>query len=288
MKLLKAPLLHFLIAGALLFGGYEWLNRGTPITRPEGVVRIGEGEIRWLRQTFTSQWRREPTAEEMSGLVATLVEEELLAREGRALGLDQNDTIVRRRLAQKVGFMVADTTRIADPDESELRGFYATHPERYRRAPRITFDQVYFSRDRRLSAEADAKAALQLAAGGDNTRPAEGDRLLLNDTFIDLDPKAVESLFGAEFVNAIFVLPPGSWHGPVKSAFGVHLVNVRAVRAAEPKPFEEVRQTITADWHREQDITTRTQYIAKLREKYGVVIDDAAAKVVVPTGKAAQ
>jgi len=166
VKLLKAPLLHFLIAGCLLFGGYEWLNRGTPISPSEGAVRIGEGEILWLQQTFTNQWRREPTPDEMNGLVATLVEEELLTREGRALGLDQNDTIVRRRLAQKVSFMVADTTRIADPDESELRGFYAARGERYRRAPRISFDQVYFGRDRRLNAEADAKEALQMAVGG--------------------------------------------------------------------------------------------------------------------------
>ena len=114
VKLLREPLLHFLIAGVLLFGGYEWLNHHTPASQAEEAVRIGDGEIHWLRQTFTNQWRREPTPEEMNGLLATLVEEELLAREGRALGLDQNDTIVRRRLAQKLSFMVAETRRIAE------------------------------------------------------------------------------------------------------------------------------------------------------------------------------
>lgn len=279
MKLLREPLLHFLIAGALLFGGYEWLNRSTQALPAEGAVRIGEGEIHWLRQTFTNQWQREPTPEEMNGLVATLVEEELLAREGRALGLDQNDTIVRRRLAQKVGFMVADTTRIADPGEDELRSFYATHAERYRTAAKISFSHIYFSRERRPDAEADATEALRLAAGDGAARPAEGDRLLLDDSYTDLDLQAVESLFGPDFARAIFAQSPESWRGPVKSAFGVHLVNVRAVRPSDPKPFEEVRKTVVAEWHREQDIATRTNYLARLRAKYGVVIDDGARKV---------
>jgi hypothetical protein len=102
VKLLREPLFHFLIAGALLFAGYEWLNRGKPQSEALEPVRIGEGEARWLRETFASQWRRQPTADEFNGLLATLVNEEVLAREARALGLDQDDTIVRRRLAQKL------------------------------------------------------------------------------------------------------------------------------------------------------------------------------------------
>jgi hypothetical protein len=280
VKLLREPLLHFLIAGALLFGGYEWLNRSTPTSQAEGAVRIGEGEIHWLRQTFTNQWQREPTPEEMNGLLATLVEEELLAREGRALGLDRNDTIVRRRLAQKVGFMVADTTRIADLGDGELRSFYAAHAEHYRTATKISFSHVFFSRERRPDAEADATEALRLAAGAGATRPTEGDRLLLDESYVDLDLQAVESLFGPDFARAIFALPPGSWQGPVKSAFGVHLVNVHAVRPSEPKPFEEVRKEVTEEWHHQQDIATRRDYLARLRGKYGVVIDDNARKVL--------
>ena len=81
----------------------------------------------------------------MNGLLATLIEEELLAREARALGLDQNDTIVRRRLAQKLTFIVEDTSRIADPSEDELRRFHSEHAERYRTDPRITFRHIFFS-----------------------------------------------------------------------------------------------------------------------------------------------
>jgi parvulin-like peptidyl-prolyl isomerase len=111
-------------------------------------------------------------------------------------------------------------------------------------------------------------------------RPAEGDRLPLDDSYTDIDLQAVESLFGPDFALAIFALPPGSWRGPVKSAFGVHLLNVLAVRPSSPKPFEEVRKMVVSEWHHEQELATREDYIDRLRAKYGVVIDDWARQVL--------
>lgn len=281
MRLLREPLLHFLIAGALLFGGYEWLNRGAPTSQPEGPVRIGEGEVRWLRETFANQWRREPTGEEMNGLIVTLVEEELLAREARALGLDQNDTIVRRRLAQKVTFLVEDTSRIADPGEEELRRFYEAHAERYRTEPKVSFSHIFFSRERRPHADADARAALTMvsAASLQSVKPPEGDPLPLEDAFVDVDFQAVSGLFGPEFARAVFALPPGSWSGPVTSAFGIHLVRVTRLRQAEPRRFEDVRDAVVTDWRRQREIETKAAYVAKLRDKYGVVVDDGARSI---------
>ena len=107
---LTAPQLG-IVAGAVLFGGYALVNRGEPDTVAAAPIHIGDGEVRWLRETFANQWRREPTSEELNGLLASLLEEELLAREARALGLDQNDTIVRRRLAQNDSFFGEITRR---------------------------------------------------------------------------------------------------------------------------------------------------------------------------------
>ena len=113
-RLLKEPLLHFLVLGALLFAVYSWLNRSLPDNKSAaGTVRITSNEIAWLKETWSRQWQREPTRDELRGLVTDFLKEELLAREARALGLDQNDTIVRRRLAQKLEFLVQDTSRLA-------------------------------------------------------------------------------------------------------------------------------------------------------------------------------
>jgi len=114
---------HFLPAGAVVFGGYAGLNPGARTEPMPDPIRIGAGEARWVREAFPSQGRREPTPDEMSGLLATLLDEELLAREARALGLDQHDTMVRRRQAQKLGFLVEDTARLAEPGDAQLRRF---------------------------------------------------------------------------------------------------------------------------------------------------------------------
>ena len=170
-RLLKEPLLHFVVLGTLLFGAYEWMNRGARNEGPAKQVRVSEGDVRWLVQTWSRQWQRQPTREELRGLVTNFLKEELLAREARAMGLDENDTIVRRRLAQKVEFLMQDTSRLAEPTDDDLRKFYAAHPERFQTDARISFTHVFFSREKHKDAAADAKTAL--AKLNDGTAKAE-------------------------------------------------------------------------------------------------------------------
>ena len=134
MQLLREPLLHFAVAGAILFGGYSWLNNPRADTTAVEPVRIGEGDVRWLKQTWSSQWLREPSADELKGLVDDLLNEKLMAREAEAMGLEQDDTIIRRRLAQKLKFLVEDTAQLAEPSEAELRQFYAANATPFRDA----------------------------------------------------------------------------------------------------------------------------------------------------------
>jgi hypothetical protein len=145
-RLLKEPLLHFLVLGALLFGAYAWLDRGGQIGPTARQVRIGEADVAWLTTTWTRQWQREPTRDELRGLVVDYLKEELLAREAREMRLDENDTVVRRRLAQKLEFIVQDVSRLADPTDVELRSFHAAHSERFQTDPQASFKQIYLSR----------------------------------------------------------------------------------------------------------------------------------------------
>ena len=259
MKLLREPLFHFIIAGALLFAGYEWLNRGKQQPEASEPVRIGEGEARWLRETFASQWRRQPTADEFNGLLATLVNEAVLAREARALGLDQDDTIVRRRLAQKLTFLIEDTARIAEHGRGRAdRRYYAAHAQLYSTQPLVSFRHVFFSPQRRPDAEADARQAL--AALDAPTRPASrpfGDALIIADSFNEIDTQAVSSLFGPAFARDLFGSSAGLVERAVESSFGVHLVEVTFKREAEPRRFEDVRQTVADDWRRQRMPTRR-------------------------------
>jgi hypothetical protein len=284
LKLLRDPLLHFVLAGAILFGGYELINRGDvnpPATDP---IRIGEGELRWLKDTFANQWQRPPSEEELRGLVAGFLEEELLAREAKVLGLDQNDTIVRRRLAQKLEFLIDDTSRIVDPNDDELRRFYDANAERFRAGARVSFTQLFFNPERRQHAEADARAALvSIPATGANDAAALGDPILLENEFHEVDEGTVSKVFGADFAQAIFLLEPGPWAGPVKSGYGVHLVRVTSLSEATVRPFEEIRPKILEEWRHQQEAEAKAVYLGKLREKYGVIIDNNASRLFAPS-----
>ena len=274
MRLLKEPLVHFVVAGAVLFGGYSLINRSVQSPSLAEPVRIGEGEVRWIKETFSSQWRRAPTAEELSGLLAGFLEEDLLAREARALGLDQGDTIIRRRLAQKLTFLVNDTLRVADPSEGELRQFYAANVGRFQTGPRVSFSQIFFNPEHRRNAESDAEAALiSVSASGSRASQPLGDPLLLEDNFVDVDEQSLSNMFGADFAQAVLALMPGAWSQPIKSGFGVHLVHLISLRPAESPRFEEVRNKVLAEWRHQRETEMKAAYLEKLREKYGVVIE---------------
>ena len=180
MTLLREPLLHFAVAGVVLFSVYAWLNGSRPA--PDGVepVRIGAGEVQWLKETYSNQWLRPPDANELQGLVTDLVNEELLAREAQAMGLGEDDTIIRRRLAQKLKFLVEDTSRLAEPTDAELRQYFEANAARFEDSPRVSFSQIYFNPENRKDAAKDA--GLVLAGLSTNASPdvAElGDRFLL-------------------------------------------------------------------------------------------------------------
>lgn len=267
---LKEPLLHFLIAGAFLFGAYAWLNRGG-VDAPR-VVRITTVEVNWLRETWTRQWQRPPSEQELRGLVADYLKEELLAREARELGLDENDTIVRRRLAQKMEFLVQDTARIAEPGEDALRQFYEGRRAQYQTPSHISFTQLYFR------TEAKAQRALKGLATRDATDPADSSMLPREVT--NADEQAVASQFGPAFAAEVFALAPARWMGPVASSYGFHLVWVNEQQPAQVRPFEQVRAQVLEEWHRLQQAKASELFFAGLLRKYELVLDDSLKPLI--------
>ncbi len=280
MKILREPLVHFVLAGAVLFAAYSWVTRNTAATNSEEPVHITEGDVQWITETWSKQWLRQPNPDELRGLINDLVDEELFAREALEMGLEKDDTIVRRRLAQKLKFLVADTTHLVDPSDTELRRFYEANLGRYQTAGTISFTQVFFNAANHKDAEGDAKAALaelQAAGSGSDLAATMGDQLLLDPTFQNVDETTVSNIFGPDFARDVFGLKPGVWSGPIKSGYGLHLVLLDASSAAQQRPFEEVRDQVLKEWWAEKEDAANRDYMARLREKYGVVLDDAVA-----------
>jgi hypothetical protein len=266
---LHEPLLHFLFAGALLFAAYGWLNREQASGLRE--VRIGAAEINWLKETWTRQWQRPPTEEELRGLVADFLKEDLLAREARELRLDDNDIVVRRRLAQKMRFVIEDTATLAEPTDDELRRLLAANAAAYQAPARTDFSQLYFK------TEAGAQAALKrLAQKSAGDTGQLGENTLLERDYSGLDSAVVTSVFGPKFAEGLFSVETGGWQGPLASGYGFHLVFVSARQPPQARPFEELRPQLRAEWQRRQQAQASEQYFADLLKKYTIVADDSA------------
>lgn len=275
-RLLREPLLHFLLLGGLIFAVNAW--RGRQPAQVEAAVHIDvtAGVIAWLREGFTRQWHREPDAVELRGLVDDHIREEVLHREALALGLDRDDTIVRRRMAQKMEFLTQDIAAASEPDDAQLRKYLEDHAERYALPARVSFQHVYFSKQRRgARLEADAREALAALAQGANEETL-GDPFLREHAFAQADAAEIEAAFGPGFAGQVLALPQGEWRGPVASSYGLHLVRVGERTEPQPPPFEAVREVLGRDLVDERRRAANQELVERLKQRYQIRVDEAA------------
>jgi len=142
-RILREPLLHFLLLGAVLFAAYGVLS-GSGASELGRIV-VMQGKIDNLQASFSRVWQRPASQAELDGLVQDYIREEVLAREAMALGLDKDDTVIRRRLRQKMEFISDDISAQAQPTDAELSAYLQAHPDSFRVEQRFTFSQVYLN-----------------------------------------------------------------------------------------------------------------------------------------------
>ena len=272
-RLLAEPVLHFLLLGAGLFGLHSALGRAPDQDAAAAEVVVSRGRIAALAETFARQWGRPPSGDELSALVQDFVREEVLMREALLLGLDRDDTIVRRRLAQKMEFLSEDLVSTLVPGEDDLRAFLAAHPERFRTETRLTFSQVHLDplkRGARL--EADAAALLgTLRAGLVAMMP--GDSRMLEAEQRDLTSREVEATFGSAFAARLAELPLDTWEGPIASSYGVHLVRVERRLVGAVPALDDVREAVAREWTAARRVELKTVQLQELLARYRVTIE---------------
>ena len=209
-RLAREPLVHFLAIGAALFVFFAWRGGGAAPSR----VVVTPGRIDHLVAGFTKTWQRPPNGDELKALVDEFVREEIATREAKAMGLDADDTIIRRRLRQKLEFVVEDAAAAAPVTDQELERYLAEHPEKFQLEPRVSLRQVYVSRDRRgETADVDARAILDSlrALGPDAAIDQVGDPLMVPQEIGLASRSDVARLFGESFAEAVLELEPGVW-----------------------------------------------------------------------------
>jgi len=275
MKVLRDPLLHFVILGAALFLVYA-LATGAFSSDDGRRIEIDESEIELLAGIFERQWGRPPTPEELRGIISARVREEVLYRKALAVELDKNDVVVRRRMVQKMELLTEDLVLAADPTEDELRRFFEEHREEYRIPPRITFSHVYFNADRRgAAAEDDARrvlAELRAETPPPDRAPERGDSTMIGYDFGLETPDDVRRVFGTRFADALFELESG-WQGPVISGYGLHLVHIDQRVEGRVREYEEVRDRLAEHFNRVRRDRASDAMYESLAGQYVIVID---------------
>ncbi len=276
-SLLSEPLLHFLCIGAALFLLFEVFD--DPAGPQSSRVVITNGQIEFLKASYARTRQRPPTKLELQGLIDGHVQEEIFYREALALGLDKNDTVIRRRLKQKLELMSDDLVGIIVPSDEQLQEFIATHTESFRIEPQIAFRHVYLNvYQRGNAAEDEAIRLLALLTDEANKSDLDtlGDSLMLPKSF-NLSPVSeIAKMFGKPFSLELINSNPGQWTGPVQSGYGLHLILVTEHVAGKMPQLDDIRETVEWEWSAAHRKELKENIYNELRERYTVVFEQPA------------
>ncbi len=276
MKFFREPLVHFLIIGAALFAVYAYW--GQQDTEEQGrTINISAGEINWLTDIWKKRWMRAPTDEERAGLINQYLREMVLYREAVAMGLDKDDSVIRRRLGQKLEFLSQDLITPQPPTEEELRAYFDKHMDRYQKPDLVTMTQIFIDPDLRGDTTlADAEAIKkQLEALKEFPRDTQGygDPFMLQNYYPERTEAELLKLFGSGFAESVFELSPGQWHGPVLSGYGTHLVYVHDHQKSAPPTFSDAEEQVKQEWDHDKRLELNEQFVASVIARYDITIE---------------
>lgn len=269
-RLLREPLVHFLLIGAALFIVFGLVNEDYS-SKTEKQVVVTAGRIAQLENIFAKTWQRPPSAEELKGLIDDFVLEEIYYRQAVAMGIDRDDTVIRRRLRQKFEFLTDDIAAAATPDDEQLAAYLTANTDAFRRDTTYTFEQVYINPDR-SGVDRESYFDSQLAALRAG-KVVEGDSVLLPRFFETTPGRVVDSNFGSDFAAKLDVLPAGDWQGPIESGLGLHLIRIEKRVEGTVPDLAEIRPTVEREWAHEKRQESRRIINEKLLNDYEIVIE---------------
>lgn len=269
MKLLKEPALYFVIIGGLLFAFYQKFDPNALEPGDDEVV-VTSGRIEQLATVFQKTWQRPPTREELEGQVDDFILQEIYYREAKAAGLDQDDTLIRRRLRQKLEFLTDDLAA-TEPTDAELEEFIEKNPDRFALPGSLSFRQIFFNPDK-LGDRPDEALGTAAALLEEGKEP-EGHSTLLPATMRDATPIQITGTYGQEFADRVAGLEAGNWVGPIRSTYGFHFVKVDDRKAGGMPDLDQVKPQVQRGWEHEQRERFREEFNRKLLEKYDVSVE---------------
>jgi peptidyl-prolyl cis-trans isomerase C len=275
-KCLREPFIHFLILGGLLFGLYEFTSSDSTAAS-ESTLKISLEMIQTLEEQWLARNGRDVEESVLDELIENLIREELLVREAKRLGLDQNDVIIHRRLMQKMDFLAANLSSMAVPDDEVLQGYYEANKEAYRVDEKRSFTHIYFSGEKRgANAEADAQAFLDkpLEEKALESRRNVGDNFILTYDYKARSQQQVAQVFGTKFSEKLFALEILNWQGPIVSEYGAHLVYLESIERSYIPEIAGIYKKLVDNYMQEQLVILKDRNYQEMRSRYRIILEN--------------
>jgi peptidyl-prolyl cis-trans isomerase C len=283
MKFLREPLVQFLFLGGLIYFAYGLLAPETEEDTSRNIV-VNKSKVQWMQASWEKRRNRLPTQEELDGLIAQYVKEKILYNEAVKMGLDKDDGMIRRRLAQKVEFLAKDLVIYTPPTEQDLKKYYDEHQDKYTPDATYTFMQIYFNPDKRGNATLDdankAKEILNKEKSNIQDFTRFGDNFMVGSSFEATSEFNIGRNFGTGFSQELVKLEPGKWHGTILSGYGVHLVYIKEIVIPPVKPLSQVKDEVLQAWTSERQRKLNEDFYAALKEAYTIVVEDENVSVL--------
>jgi len=270
-RFLAAPFLHFLLIGFVIFiSSYYILRR-----RETHKIIIDKAVIAKLNLSWETQFGKTPTNNELKIALDDYVRQEVLVREAQNLGLNQDDEIIKRRLQQKMAFIIKDNIVVPDPTQAVLETYYKENASKFSDAPKVSFTHIYFSADNNSSEKAKQRAATVLQGLQNGTTPQRapqlGDHFMLLYDYNNVDKTEAQGLFGdSQFTDSLFTVKENRWTGPFLSGYGWHLLFVNKKLANTVPPLSEIKDKVIESYKNDKLNQMDNEAIEKLVDKYTV------------------
>lgn len=268
-RLLREPLLHFALVGSLIFIAFELSNNDQQTTN--NVITVSSARISQIKSQFESTWKRPPTATELDNLIEGHIRQEVYYRSALSLELDRNDAVVRRRMQQKMEFLIDTGAYLEEPSPAELNTYFSANNLTYRQSPRLAIEQLYMGKQPDPEKVSQTLAALNAAQSV--TPGTLGERTFLPFQLALSTPEIIDSVFGNGFSKQLLELREENWAGPVVSSFGLHLVRIVDRMPGRTPALSEIRDLVLNDWRASKVMEIRENDYALRRSRFAIVIE---------------
>ena len=274
--ILREPLLHFLLLAGIVFVLFQQVTND--VSPDNNDIVVSREQIQALRSGYMKVWQRPPRNEELTTLIQNHIREEVLYREALALGLDKNDTQIRRRMSQKMKFLTENLADLEQADDKVLQVYLDKNVDQYMLPSRFSFRQIYFNTNKRQMTQSVFNSLLEKLQNNEVDPQNIGDPIMIGHQFEMLREAEISRILGARFLQSLKKTTRGSWQGPIESGFGHHLIFISKFIAGSQPKLADVRKQVLRDWSAEKRAASNQLFYEKLKQQYNISVEDYANK----------